>query len=343
MRGGIEERVEGARSEEVLKVANAEVFAVKGPLNDAVRATEAVPGVKYAEESQLGAELFGPKDRIYARGRQWGPEQINAQKAWDISRGDIGAGPDIGVLDTGYFRHPDLKGKVVSEYDCGSNDNRADPLGVHGTHVAGIAAAVTDNGRGVAGIAPEADLFFGRVFTKDGDLLVQNLVQCGDVAMKRGVKVISISLALKEKSRLLQEAIDRWNNHGINVVAGAANAASPYGYKGKPVYPAASDGVIGVAATTEANTRWPFSSAGYWVDVAAPGDAIVSTSFKGGDPTYDSFSGTSQAAPHVAGALACARPTARAGSRRRGIYSSEPTTGEDKVGTSTSGTARSTC
>ena len=303
----IEERVEGARSEEDLKTANAEIFAVKGPVNDAVRTAEAVAGVKYAEESQRGSLLFNPDDRLYKRGKQWGPQKLIAKKAWEISRGDIGPGPDIGILDTGYFRHPDLRGKVVSEYDCGSNDDRADPVRVHGTHVAGIAAAVADNKRGITGIAPGADLFFGQVFTEDGYLLVENLVQCGDVAMKRGVKVISISLAFKWKSRLLQEAVDRWNDHGINVVAAAGNDASPYGSQGHPLYPAASEGVIGVTATTETNTRLPSSSVGYWVDVAAPGEAIVSTSFERGHPTYESISGTSQATPHVAAALACAR------------------------------------
>jgi thermitase len=307
----IEERVEGARSEEVLKTANAETFAVKGPVNDAVRTAEAMAGVKYAEESQHGSLLFSPDDRIYKRGKQWGPDKINAKKAWQISRGDIGPGPDIGILDTGYFRHPDLKDKVVSEYDCGNNDNRADPVadpaGVHGTHVAGIAAAAADNRRGITGIAPEADLFIGQVFTKDGYFLVENLVQCGDVAMKRGVKVISISLAFEWKSRLLQEAVDRWNDHGINVVAAAGNDASPHGSRGHPLYPAASDGVIGVTATTEANMRLPSSSVGHWVDVAAPGERIVSTSFERDHPTYESISGTSQAAPHVAAALACAR------------------------------------
>ena len=307
----IEERVEGARSEGALKTANAEIFAIKGPVEDAVRTAEAVAGVKYAEESQRGSLLFSPDDRIYKRGKQWGPQKINARKAWLISRGDIGPGPDIGILDTGYFRHPDLKGKVVSEYDCGNNDDRADPVadpaGVHGTHVAGIAAAVADNRRGITGIAPRADLFVGQVFTKDGYLLVENLIQCGDVAMKRGVKVINISLAFKWKSKLLQEAVDRWNDHGINVVAAAGNDGLPHGSRGHPLYPAASDGVIGVSATTEANTRLPSSSAGYWVDVAAPGEKIISTSFERGHPTYESLSGTSQAAPHVAAALACAR------------------------------------
>ncbi len=121
------------------------------------------------------------------------------------------------------------------------------------------------------------------------------------------------------------------------------NSASPYGYKGKPIYPAASDGVIGVAATTKANTRWPFSSAGYWVDIAAPGDAIVSTSFEGGDATYDSFSAPRRLPRTWLGLWPVPGPTARVGSRRRGICSSGPTTGEGMVGTSTSATARSTC
>ncbi len=158
-------------------------------------------------------------------------------------------------------------------------------------------------------MAPEADLFVAQVFTPGGELRVENVVQCGDLAMKRGVKVINVSLGFDADSphRLLREAVRRWNARGINVVAAAGNYASPHGYRGHPIYPAALDGVIGVAASTEAGGRWAFSSAGPWVDVAAPGEAIVSTSFKEGDPTYHTFSGSSQAAPHVAGALACAR------------------------------------
>lgn len=309
-RANVLDGVEGARSLEVLSTANAEVFAARGPVRDAMRAAEEVPGVRYAEESQRGFRLFSPDDVLYERGRQWAPKKVGAEKAWEKSRGDIGSGPDVAVLDSGYFRHPDLAEKVVSEYDCGDNDARANPRGVHGTHVAGIVGAATDNGRGVAGMAPEADLFVAQVFAPNGEVRVENVVQCGDLAMKRGVKVINVSLGFDEDRplRLLREAVRRWNAHGINVVAAAGNHASPRdGYLGRTIYPAAFDGVIGVAATTEAGGRWPFSSAGPWVDLAAPGAAVPSTSFKEGDPNYSNISGSSQAAPHVAGALACAR------------------------------------
>jgi thermitase len=274
-----------------------------------MRAAEEVPGVRYAEGSQRGFRLFGPDDALYERGKQWAPKKIGAEK----SRGDVGPGPDVAVLDSGYFRHPDLAGEVVSEHDCGDDDARANPRGVHGTHVAGIVGAATDNGRGVAGMAPEADLFVAQVFTPNGEVRVENVVQCGDLAMKRGVKVINVSLGFDEDRplRLLREAVRRWNAHGINVVAAAGNHASPHGYPGHPIYPAAFDGVIGVAATNEAGGTWVFSSAGPWVDVAAPGAAIPSTSFGEGEPTYSSISGSSQAAPHVAGALACARATGK--------------------------------
>lgn len=159
-RDNLLDSVEGARSLEVLSTANAEVFAARGPVRDAVRAAEEeeVPGVRYAEESQRGFRLFSQDDILYKRGRQWAPKKIGAEKAWDKSRGDIGPGPDMAVFDSGYFRHPDLAVKVVSEYDCGDNDDRANPRGVHGTQVAGIVGPATGNGRGVAGMAPEADL-----------------------------------------------------------------------------------------------------------------------------------------------------------------------------------------
>ena len=115
-RAEVLENVVGARSIEFLRSANAGVFAVRAPVRAAVGAAEALPGVEYAEESRRGFELFSPGDTLYDRGKQWGPKQINAQKAWNTSRGDIGAGPDVGVLGTGYFRHPDLSDKVVSEY-----------------------------------------------------------------------------------------------------------------------------------------------------------------------------------------------------------------------------------
>jgi subtilisin family serine protease len=211
-------------------------------------------------------------------------------------------------VDSGYLRHPNLAEKVVSEDDC-DDDRRANPLGVHGAHVAGIVGAEAVVGRGVTGMAPGADLLVAQLFTPGCALRIENVVQCGDLAMKRGVKVIDVSLGFDDDGplRLLREAVSHWNAHGINVVAAAGNHASPHGYPAHPIYPAAFDGVIGVAATTEVGGRWPFSSAGPWVDVAAPGDAILSTSFKEGDPTYDTFSGSSQAAPRVAGALACAR------------------------------------
>jgi hypothetical protein len=119
------EGVEGTRSLEFLRNANAEVFAVRGSVRVAVRAAEALPGVEYAEESRRGFALFDAGDTLYERGKQWAPKQIDAEGAWGTSRGDIGPGPDVGVLDTGYFRHPDLADKVVSEYDCGNNDGRA--------------------------------------------------------------------------------------------------------------------------------------------------------------------------------------------------------------------------
>lgn len=306
VRDEILNRLPGARPVEFLRSANAEVYLVKPSTTNDVRTIEGVAGVRYAERSREGFETFSPDDAIYKHGEQWAPRQIGAEEAWEISRGDIGPGPDVGLLTTGYFRHPDLRGRVVSEYDCGSDDDRANPSGVHGTHVTGIVGAATDNGRG---IAPEADLFVGRVLTESADLLSENVVECGDIAMKRGVKVISMSLGFLKESRLLRQAVRRWRSHGINVVASAGN----YGHStdrhfGHPVYPAASAGVIGVGATSRDGSRWPASAVGWWVDITAPGKEIVSTSFrKRGKPAYEAFSGTSQAAPHVAGVLACAR------------------------------------
>src|SRR6185436_12566786 len=125
--------------------------------------------------------------------RQWALDQINAPEAW--ARGARGGGTTIAVVDTGVdLQHPDLSSKLVSGTDIigGKNDCPRGPQDEngHGTHVAGIAAAVTNNGIGVAGVAPDARIMPVRVLDADGNGFSEDIVKGIRYAADHGANVI---------------------------------------------------------------------------------------------------------------------------------------------------------
>src|SRR5947209_8418839 len=125
--------------------------------------------------------------------RQWGVVQIGAPQAWAAS---TGAGVKIGVVDTGVdTSHEDLAGKVVGTADCrgGCHPGGQDDHG-HGTHVSGIAAAATDNGKGIAGVAPGAQLVVAKVLNKDGSGSTDDIAAGMKWVISQGAKVVNLSL-----------------------------------------------------------------------------------------------------------------------------------------------------
>jgi thermitase len=229
---------------------------------------------------------------------QWHLSKISAATAWSVTQGN--AGVVIAIVDTGIdYSHPDLAGRVTLGPDFGSDD--ADPLDTqgHGTHVAGIAAAILGNGLGGAGVCPGCRLLAVKVFpdgsgsASDFDV-AQGIVWAAD----NGADVVNLSLGGPGGSTTLRDAVDYAWSHGVVVVAAAGNSGDA-----TTSYPAAYANAIAVAATTSSDTRASFSTYGSWVDVAAPGVSILST-VPGG--SYQSWSGTSMAAPVVAGAAGLA-------------------------------------
>lgn len=272
-------------------------------------------GVEWAEPNYTFSLDFVPNDPDYPRQTPY-LSRINIASAWDLNLGR----PEIvlAVLDTGVdLSHPDLRDAIwvnpgeipgngedddgngfiddVNGWDFADNDNLPDDDHGHGTHVAGIAAAAINNGVGIAGVAGGATIMPVDVF-KGGIGAYDDLIRAIIYATDNGAHVINMSLGASSYSRGEEMAVDYAVARGVVVVAAAGNTGNQTNH-----YPAAHPSVIAVAATTADDYLSSFSTRGNFVDVAAPGSSIYSTFRSGG---YAAMSGTSMAAPHVAGLAA---------------------------------------
>ncbi|HVF74750.1 MAG TPA: S8 family serine peptidase [Acidimicrobiales bacterium] len=298
------------------------------------------------------AQAAAPNDTFYAPTApvtglgQWGLRQINAEQAWQHG---TGAGTVIAVIDTGVdLGHEDLAAKLLpgrTFVQCGqsgcdngtyrpSDDPDAAPH--HGTHVAGIAAAITNNGTGVAGVAPDAAILPINVF--DGaSAYTDDLAYAIDWAVAQGADVINMSLGqlpglghlglqlLDEHRAMLDAAMANANAAGVVVVAAAGNETAPL-----CDYPGWTEGLLCVRATTVNELPAEYSNFPVKPDLlalSAPGGGaadyitqcgggIVSTVVRGMGDTFCGYAtaspelaygemiGSSMAAPHVAGLAA---------------------------------------
>jgi thermitase len=231
---------------------------------------------------------------------------INADDAWGLCNLNASS-VTIAVIDTGVdLDHPDLQANLLAGYDFWDNDTVPEDGNGHGTNVAGIAAAVL-NGIRVAGVAPTAKILPIRVLNNSGSGYVSDIA-AGIVYAADRAQILNLSLGGTSNSTTLQNAINyAANTKGRLVIAAGGNCGdSNYPYNGctsmnQIVYPAAYSNVMAVAATTSADTRASFSNVGSYIDIAAPGVNIYNT-YYGNSYAYES--GTSQAAPHVAGLAA---------------------------------------
>lgn len=270
---------------------NSEVGQATNDVADTVNQLQLNPEVQYAEEDHVVSVTVSPNDVYF--NNQWNLAKINAPDAWGKTRGSSSI--TVAILDTGVDdTHPDLAGRVIKSANF-TGDGSGD-LNGHGTHVAGIAAAVTDNSQGVASVSfGSPKLLSVKVLGNNGygyySWIAEGIIWAAD----NGANIINMSLAGYQPSQLLQDAIDYAWNKGVVVVAAAGNHGSS-----TPVYPAYNNNVLSVAATDENDSKASFSGYGSWVDLAAPGVSIIST-YKGG---YAYLSGTSMATPLVAGLAA---------------------------------------
>ncbi len=224
----------------------------------------------------------------------WGVKRVNAPSAWATT---MGQGVKVGIIDTGIdYTHPDLKANYAGGYNA--IDTAKPPLddNGHGTHVAGIIAAVSD-GAGVVGVAPKASLYAVKVLSAQGSGAYSAIVDGIQWAVSNNMDVVNMSLGSPSGSTAIQKAVEAAYKAGVTLVVAAGNDSGPVNYPAK--YPQA----IAVAASDSADKIASFSSRGAEIAVIAPGVAINST-YMGG--VYKSLSGTSMASPHVAGLAALA-------------------------------------
>lgn len=299
-------------------------------LLDGLKAIGARDDVLYAEPNQrLGLcvepvpQAAAPSDFEFVR--QWGLHNtgqtggkpgadIGALAAWAFSTGskDI----VVAIIDTGvdYF-HPDLEANIWRNpreipgngvdddangyiddehgYDFVSDDGDPTDDNLHGTHVAGILAAVGNDENGIAGVAWSAGLIALKAFDETGAGSLDDTISAIAYAEAAGARVINASWGTTTRSRALDEAVAEVVRRGVVVVAAAGNNGTEVSF-----HPAAVPEAIAVGSTDAKDSSSGFSNHGPFVDLVAPGDSIHSTA---PNATWAILNGTSMAAPHVSG------------------------------------------
>jgi thermitase len=245
-------------------------------------------GVEAVDYNYLREPYFIPNDPML--GNQWGLISTRFRGAWSDANGGTAK---VAIVDSGVnSKHPDI-GRIIAQRDFVEGDSVADDDNGHGTHVTGIAGALTDNGKGVAGGCFECELLIAKVMGPIGFTTDSRIVEGINWSVNQGAEVVNLSLGGSGDSSVLRTAVNRAYSQGAVMVAAAGNEGTNV-----PQYPAAYSKVIAVSATTTDGRLASFSNRGDWVDLAAPGTDILSTSKSGG---YHRMSGTSMSAPLVSG------------------------------------------
>lgn len=232
---------------------------------------------------------------------QYALTNTKATTAWNTTKGDVKT--VIAVIDTGAdLNHPDLKDKIVASYNVFTKTPAVSDAHGHGTHCAGIAAAAL-NGVGIAGIAPDAGLMPVQVLNASGGGSDATIAEGIVWAANNGADVMTMSLGLYKRSKVVEEALQYALDKNIALVASAGNNNALNDPEKYPHLPSTYPGVIEVAATDVNNKKASFSNFGNTVSVAAPGVEILSTV----PGNYKKMSGTSMASPAAAGVVALIR------------------------------------
>ncbi|WP_252504234.1 S8 family serine peptidase [Sporosarcina sp. Marseille-Q4943] len=229
---------------------------------------------------------------VPAEESQWDIQAMKVSNAWN--EGLTGKGIKVAVVDSGVANHPDLliKGGVSTvDYTTSYNDDNG-----HGTHVAGSIGAKRD-GKGLVGVAPDADLYAVKVMDQDGSGYLIDILEGLDWSIVNKMDVVNMSLGTSADSTAFRDMVAKAQTSGIVLVGANGNDGV-----GTPVnYPAKYNEVIAVSAVDQYLKIGSFSSTGVETELSAPGVAIVSTYLDG---SYARLDGTSMASPHVAGFVA---------------------------------------
>jgi len=266
----------GVDFEGSLALPHSQVVSFDGSVKDAIARLEDQPGVVDAQPNYIYKALAAaPNDSFF--GKEWGlggGPGVNVLPAWDRTRG---AGQTIAIVDTGVdLTHPDLVGNLVAGHDFVDNDTVPDDFNLHGTHVAGTAAADDDNGIGVSGVAPAAKIMPVRALDADGKGNSANIANGILFAADNGATVINLSVGGPGGGgdAALSAAIEHAGQLGVVVVSAAGNENNNNDVN--PTTPCTLDppthNNICVAAVTPDGARADYSNFGAsTVDVGAPG------------------------------------------------------------------------
>jgi len=269
-----------------------------------------------------------PDDPLWSR--QWGLHRIDAAQAWRVERGD---GTIVAVIDSGVDgAHPDLRGRLLSGHDFVDDDDDPSDENGHGTLVAGVVAAATGNGVGIAGVAPRAKILPLRVLNADGGGSSSVVADAIRFAVERGADVINLSLAQESgdggtllvppdllRDPSVDQAIREAAGAGATVVIAAGNDTD--GGAAETSYDATVDGVLVVGASTRDDRRAAYSNFGAGLDLIAPGGGSATDPSDAGctrrnavislwwnpeeqESAYGAGCGTSMSVPFVSGVAA---------------------------------------
>ncbi|WP_321113022.1 S8 family peptidase [Halorussus salinisoli] len=290
-------------ADEVVRDFNSLDIVTIRAVKKSVSALESNPNVRYVEENGTMEAL--------AETLPWGQDRVDSDVLH--ANGELGSGADVAIIDTGIDDdHPDLtdhlgKGKAFVSCDTSGGcrfgakpaDNTCNYAWTddnnHGTHCAGIAAG-DDNSEGVIGVGPDITLHAVKVLDKCGSGSYSDIAAGIEYVADQGWDVGSMSLGGDSGSSALKDAVQYATDNGVFLVAAAGNDGPCTDCVG---YPAAYSEVMAVSSTASDDSLSDFSSQGPEVEIAAPGTDIYSSVANGG---YDTYSGTSMACPHVAGA-----------------------------------------
>jgi subtilisin family serine protease len=285
------------------------------PTQDAADVVEVLrqhPDVEWACLNYVHRVALTPSDARWAE--QWGPQRIRADEAWDLPQATTTF--RVAIVDTGVdLTHPDLATRIVYEKGFGDNDSgdaKRDQRGGasidHGTHVAGIAAAIR-NTIGIAGVAHAEIMAMGCAtwLADDQEYGVSSASDAINDAIDHGADVINCSFGNSELSSDEESALDDAEAAGVVVVAAAGNDSTNVVHSPSAGWNEHSWPII-VSNVESDDTLRPSSNYGSAIDLAAPGTDILSTVTTNNQPAdpdgqYDYMTGTSMAAPHVCGSI----------------------------------------
>lgn len=262
----------------------------------AERALKVNPSIKRIDPDVVVQATGKPTPSQPSQILPWGIDRVEADLAWTITGGN---GVKVAIVDTGIdLTHPDLASNIKGGVNTISSRKSANDDNGHGTHVAGIAAAL-NNSIGVVGVGPAVGLYAVKVLDRNGSGFLSDVIEGLDWSVSSGMQVVNMSLGTDSDIQSFHDAVIKVNQAGIVQVAAAGNDGAAVDFPG--AYPE----VIGVAAVQK-NTNGTlsaasFTSRGTEVDLSAPGVSVFST-YKGS--SYASLSGTSMATPHVTGVAA---------------------------------------